>query len=312
MDLKQLRALTTVAETGNVTRAATLLNIVQPALSRQLRLLEEDLGVTLFERGRRGMELTPAGRRMLDHARQILDQVEKARAEVTPSAGSVGGIVVLGLLASTATVLSGALVAAVRERYPGIRLRLLVGYDGQLLEWLENGIVDATLLYEQTPASTTVRPLLEAELWAVAPAAAGLTRQPSLRVETVAAHPFIFPSAPHRVRTLTEQAAARRGLAFQVVAETNSLDVQKGLVAAGLGWTILPAVAVSAEVERGVLSAAPLSDRTFRRRIVLANSGNRQPTEALQCVIEVLVECMRKAVKERRWAGARWVQGKKA
>lgn len=308
MDLKQLRALTTVAETGNVTRAATLLNIVQPALSRQLRLLEEDLGVTLFERGRRGMELTASGRQMLEHARRILDQVAKARAEVTPSAGSVSGIVSLGLLASTAELLSSTLVAAVRKLHPGIRLRLLAGYDGQLLEWLENGTVDAALLYEQTPASTTVRRLLEAQLWAVAPASAGLAIDRPLRVETVAAQPFIFPSAPHRVRTLTEQAAARRGLAFQVVAETNSVDVQKQLVAAGLGWTILPAVAVSTEVERGSLSAAPLADTTFSRRVVLANSGHQPPTEALQCVIGVLVDCMRSAVQEGRWAGARWLQ----
>ena len=83
MDLKQLRALVTVAETGNVTKASALLNIVQPAVSRQLRLLEEDMGTALFDRGRHGMELTESGKTMVEYARRILNEVARAKAEIS-------------------------------------------------------------------------------------------------------------------------------------------------------------------------------------------------------------------------------------
>ena len=85
MDLKQLRAFITVAETGNVTRASSLLNLVQPAVSRQLRMLEEDLGTELFDRSRHGMQLTPSGKTMLEYAHRILNDVARARAEIQPN-----------------------------------------------------------------------------------------------------------------------------------------------------------------------------------------------------------------------------------
>ena len=114
MEFKQLRTFVTVAETHNVTRAAALLNIVQPAVSRQLRLLEEELGVALFERGRQGMKLTDSGKRLLEYAHRVLHEVDRARAEIRPGDGDVSGIVTVGLLPSTCDVLSGALVSALR------------------------------------------------------------------------------------------------------------------------------------------------------------------------------------------------------
>src|SRR5690349_38592 len=162
MDIKQLRALVTVAETGNVTRASTLLNIVQPAVSRQLKLLEEELGVVLFDRSRHGMDLTEAGRTLVEYARRVLNELERARAEIAPARGSIGGIVTVGLLPSTCDLLSSALVRAVAARYPGIRIRISTGYAGHLQRWLETGEIDTALLYDPkpTPAIQT-RLLLE-------------------------------------------------------------------------------------------------------------------------------------------------------
>lgn len=147
MDLKQLRAFVTVAETGSVTRASGLLNLVQPAVSRQLRLLEDDLGTELFDRGRHGMQLTPAGKTMLEYARRILNEVVRAKAEIRPTEGPVAGIVSIGLLASTSDLLATMLAAEVARRHPGIRLRLTIGYAGHLQDWLEAGDLDAALLY---------------------------------------------------------------------------------------------------------------------------------------------------------------------
>ncbi|MFT3780124.1 MAG: LysR substrate-binding domain-containing protein [Ottowia sp.] len=308
MDLKQLRAFVTVAETGNVTRASALLNLVQPAVSRQLRLLEDDLGTELFERGRHGMQLTAPGKAMLEYARRILDEVARAKAEIQPTEGPVAGIVSIGLLASTCDLLATRLAAEVARRHPRIRLRLTIGYAGHLLNWLEAGDVDAALIYGQkeTPA-LRVKPLLEESLWAVAAPAARLSRRRPLPLARVAREPFILPAAPQGLRAVIEHAATEAGVALQVFAETSALSVQKELVAQGHGWTILPAVAVTQEVERGTLSAAPLAAPGLKRTIVLATPGSRQATAPVRCVVDALMHCVRTTFEQGHWPDARWL-----
>ena len=102
MDVRQLAALVAVAETGSVTRAAEVLRLVQPAVSRQIKLLEDELGAPLFERTRHGMALTDDGRILLEHARRALSELERARAEIRPASGELRGLVTLGLSPSIA------------------------------------------------------------------------------------------------------------------------------------------------------------------------------------------------------------------
>ncbi|WP_433705308.1 LysR substrate-binding domain-containing protein [Paraburkholderia sacchari] len=308
MDLKQLRAFVTVAETGNVTRASSLLNLVQPAVSRQLRLLEEDMGTELFDRSRHGMQLTPSGKTMLEYAHRILNEVARAKAEIQPTEGPVSGIVSIGLLASTSDLLATLLAGEVARRYPHIRLRLTIGYAGHLQDWLEAGDVDAALLYGQkeTPA-LHVKALIEESLWAVAAPSAGLSHKRALSLARVAREPFVLPAAPQGLRAMIEHAAAEAGVTLRVFAETNALSVQKELVAQGHGWTILPAVGVTHEVERGILSAAPLTSPGLRRTIVLAAPSSRQATAPVRCVVGVLLDCVKNTFEQGRWPDARWL-----
>jgi LysR family nitrogen assimilation transcriptional regulator len=308
MDLKQLRAFITVAETGNVTRASSLLNLVQPAVSRQLRMLEEDMGTELFDRSHHGMQLTSSGKTMLAYAHRILNEVARAKAEIQPTDGPVSGIVTIGLLASTSDLLATMLAAEVARRHPRIRLRLTIGYAGHLQDWLENGDVDAALLYGRKESSALhVKALLEENLWVVAPPSAQLSRKQSLSLTRVAQEPFILPAAPQGLRALIDHAAAEAGVTLQVFAETNALSVQKELVALGHGWTILPAVGVTQEVERGLLSAAPLASPGLRRTIVLAAPSSRQATAPVRCVVGVLMECVKTTFDQGRWPEARWL-----
>jgi LysR family nitrogen assimilation transcriptional regulator len=309
MDLKQLRALVTVADTGNVTRASALLHLVQPAVSRQLKLLEEDVGTALFDRGRHGMELTDAGRTLVEHARRILDDVARARAEVRPTVtGEVTGLVVVGLLASTAELLAPPLLRAVVEQYPGIRLRLTVGYAGHILKWMETGEVDAGLLYEVKRATTMhFKPVLSEALWVIGPASAKLRRARPVTMAQLARKKVVVPSAPHGLRTLIEEAAATAKVTLDVAAETNELVVQKQLAMEGLGYTILPVIAVAGDLASGRLSGAPLAEPAVERTIVMAFPNSRAPTAAARCVMELLLACMRDAVKSNRWPTAMWL-----
>lgn len=307
MDIKHLRALVAVADAGSVTRAATVLNLVQPAVSRQLRLLEEDVGAPLFDRSRQGMVLTAEGQALLAHARHILLSVARARAEIGPASGPVVGAVTVGLLASTAELLAGDLVVAIASAYPQVQLRIVVGYSAPLLQWLQEGEVDVGLLYDPKEAATLQStPQVEEELWAVAPPGVRMPRQVTL--SRLAQEPFVLPAGMQGLRGMIEYAAASQGVTLQAAAETNDLGVQKRLVMDGRGWTILPAVAVAQDVAAGRLRAAPLAKPSMRRKVVLAVPVNRAQATAVRCVARVLAEQMKRAVTKGRWTGARLLQ----
>ena len=307
MDFKQLRTFLAIVETGNVTRAAQLLNIVQPAVSRQLRLLEEDVGGVLFDRARRGMQLTTAGKTLAEYARRALNELDRARAEINPQQVGVGGIVTIGLLPSTSDLLAGPLVSRITSQYPGIKIRIAVGYAGTLQTWLESGEVDVALLYEPTnAASLLMQPLLEESMCVVGLPKDGLTASKSVSLRDLVSTPMILPSAPHGIRMLVDHACLQLGIQLAVMAETNAMSVQKSLVLGGHGVTILPLIAVADEVAAGALSAARLVDPLIIRKLALAVSASRKLSVPVQHAITELIQCMQEAIGSKRWPEAVW------
>jgi DNA-binding transcriptional LysR family regulator len=308
MDFKQLRAFLTVADTGNVTRAADLLNLVQPAVSRQLRLLEEDVGTELFERERHGMVLTDAGKTLLTYARRAMLELDRARAELDTAGDEVGGLVTVGLLPSTSDLLASPLVSAVARRYPRIRTRIAMGYAGTLHQWLETGDIDVALLYgaERLP-NIQAQPLLEEALWVVGPPSARLRRQQPVPLASLAGKPLILPSGPHGIRTLVDHACAVSNVELTIAAETNAMSIQKSLVLGGHGLTILPAIAFADDLARKLVSAAPLCEPQIPRTIVLAFSNTRKVGQHVRRTADLLVECAKEAVDRRVWLEAVWL-----
>ncbi len=308
MDLKQLRAFLTVADTGNVTRAAELLNRVQPAVTRQIRLLEEDIGAELFQRERHGMVLTVAGKALLVYARRAMLELDRARAEIGGSGDGVAGLVTVGLLPSTCEMISSPLVRAVAETYPGIRIRIAMGYAGDLQQWLETGDIDAAVLYgvEREPHLETTL-LLEEPLWVVGPPAAKLTRQKPVRLASLRGKPMILPSGPRGIRTLVDHACAMANVELTIVAETNAMTIQKSLVLGGHGQTILPPIAFAEELAGKCLTAAPLVEPRITRTIVVALPTNRSVGQPVRRTVELLVQCARNAVQGKQWLEASWI-----
>lgn len=306
MDLKQLKAFLTVADTGNVTRAAEALHLVQPAVSRQLRLLEDDIGAPLFERERHGMVLTEAGQSLVGYARRAMLELDRARMEITGSRQGIGGLVTLGLLPSTVDLLSSALVAAVAAQYPGIRMRIAVGYAGTLLQWLESGEIDAALLYgaERSP-DVQVTPLVEEDLWVIAPARAGLRRDQPLPLRQLQQQRMVLPSTPHGIRALVDHACAVKKIELAIAAETNALSVQRSLVLGGLGWTILPPIAVADDLREGRLSGAPLCQPDIARTIVLALPNQRPTGQHVRCTVDLLVREVQTSIDSGAWLESR-------
>jgi LysR family transcriptional regulator, nitrogen assimilation regulatory protein len=308
MDIRQIRTFLAIADTGSVTRAAELLHIVQPAVSRQLKLLEDDVGAPLFERDRRGMQLTEAGHILLDRARRALRELESAQQEIRPTPGLVSGAVSLGLLPSSCELLTAPLVGALQRAFPQIRVSLSVGYTDHLLRWLESGEIDAALLYDPAVSpALDVKPLVEESLSLVSLAAIGLSDDYPVSVAALGEAPLVLPSAPHRLRSLVEHACAVAGVGITFAAETNALSVQKALVAQGYGATVMPRVAVQQEIERGLFSAARIDGEAFLRRIYLAIPTTRRSSTAVRCAITVLQNCVREIACSGEWEGARWI-----
>lgn len=308
MDIKQLRALLVIAETGSVSRAAEILHIVQPAVSRQLRLLEEDLGTALFSRGRRGMELTDSGQLLVEHARRALRELDQAKAEISPDPGVVTGIVTVGLLPSTSDLLAAPFITALKHQHPKLTVRISVGYAGHLQKWLETGEVDVALLYDPKPSALLeAEPLLHEALYLVGMPDAGLSQKHPVPLRELENKELILPSQPHGLRLLLDHACAVAGVRLTIVAETNAMSIQKNLVTSGLGFTILPSVAVFEDVAAGRLCAAPITKPDLQRKIVLALPLTRRSSVAVRCAVSELRKQIKALVSQNRWPGAHWL-----
>ena len=152
MDLRQLEYFVRVAELGSFTRAAVALGVAQPALSRQVRLLEVELRQNLLVRNGRGALPTEAGKLLLEHGRGILHQVERAREELGRIRGALAGRVAIGLPPSVAKVLAVPLIRECRKRMPEATLSISESLSLGMQESLVSGRLDIALLYNAAPA----------------------------------------------------------------------------------------------------------------------------------------------------------------
>lgn len=301
MDLRQLTALVTVADLGSVTRAAAYLHLGQPAVTRQIRMLEDEVETPLFERNRQGMVPTAAGEAMVERARRALRELERGRAEVRRGTDEVAGPVTIGLLESVTDILLEPLFTTVTACYPGIDLRILTGYSGHLRQWLEDGDVDLSLLYDVAGSPPVVLPLLDEVLWVVGPPGAGLSSDEPVPWATALRRPLILPVAGHGLRVLIDKGRAAVSHELDLVAETNSMHIQKSLVLNGSGWTILPAIGVAGDIRDGVLSGAPLCEPTVSRSLVLGRPFGGRTPPAVDAVASGLVELIERLVGDGRW-----------
>ncbi|MGP3939122.1 LysR substrate-binding domain-containing protein [Streptomyces sp. 6N106] len=215
------------------------------------------------------------------------------------------GFVTVGLLESTTDLLAEPLVSALARDHPGIELRLMTAYSGHLQQWLDDGDLELTLLYNlaDTP-SLNLRPLVRERLWVVAPPSAGLRRDQPVPLARAAEHPLVMPAAGHALRGLIDGAAGRAAVEMDIAVQTNSMRVQKQLVRAGHGWTILPGLGIAEDVADGTLGAAPLCEPDVWRSIVLGMSRAGRTPPAVEAVARELLCQITSAVDQERWPSA--------
>lgn len=234
MDFRQLQTFVQVAELGSFTRAANVLRIAQPALSRQVRALEVELRQPLFDRNGRGVTLTPAGQRLLAHGRGILQQVERAKQDLEEQRGAATGLLSLGLPPSVGRTLTAPLVEMFREQFPRATLTMVEGLSTYTLEWLAQGRIDCAVVYNAAPAPAfELLPVLEEKLFLVSArngSPGGRLVGKPVTAADVARHELVIPSRPHAIRMRLEAALAEASLKPRVGLEIESVPAILDLV----------------------------------------------------------------------------------
>lgn len=301
MDLKQLEYFVRVAELGSFTRAAIALDVAQPALSRQVRLLEVELRQNLLTRNGRGAVPTEAGKLLLAHGRGILHQVERAREELGRVRGALAGRVAVGLPTSLARVLTVPLTRAFRQQMPDATISISEGLSVAMQESLVNGRLDIAVLYNAQPsAEIEITPLLEEDLLLVQARPPGLEEDPSpgpISLQAVAQLPLVIPSRPNAVRMHVESEMANIGCRLKIALEIDGVSAILDLVADGAGCAVLSRNAVANSVRPSAFSVRTIFEPVLRTKVSLATSSLRPATLTQQATLTLIRQTVGQLIK---------------
>ncbi|KLK94889.1 LysR family transcriptional regulator [Microvirga vignae] len=304
MEIAQLRTFTHVAELGSLSKAAGRLRIAQPALSRQIRMLEEELGVRLFERHGRGMIITEQGRGVLQHATRVLAELDELKASAAGSEAPLSGHVAIGISPTVADVISVPFVTAFRTQYPGIMVQLVSAYTGYLLDSLYRGEIDLAVLYDpKVTRSLRSEPLMQESLFLIGPADMEAFGESGVSFAEMARMPLLLPSRRHGLRSILDRFADEAGVSLNVTVEMDSYAAMKDLVRHGHGYTILPLAPIYEDVTAGRLVPVPISNPSPTRQLVLSYPTDRPVSRAAQLAGESLTGIMVEHVSRGIWRG---------
>ncbi|TWS99890.1 LysR substrate-binding domain-containing protein [Reyranella sp. CPCC 100927] len=304
MELSQLRTLIQVAELGSLSKAADRMRIAQPALSRQVRLLEAELGLRLFVRHGRGMVVTEQGREVLGHAERIMAELEEIRARASNADAPLKGQIAIGMPPTVGDIISVPLVDLFGRSHPQAVLRLVSAYTGYLLDWLHRGEIDVAILYDPRPTrSLRSRPLLLENLFLIGPADAGFSTVRPTPFKTLDGKRLLLPSVPHGLRTIVERCATEAGITLDVAVEADSYATLKDLVRHGHGWTILPLAPIREDIASRRLTAAALIDPVPVRRLVLSHPADRPVSRLARFAGDAIAGIVHDQVERAQWSG---------
>lgn len=299
MEIKQLQHFSRIAEVGNLTRAASVLGLTQAALSRQVAQLEAELGTELFRRNGRGLVLTEAGQRLLDHVPIILRQIALAERAVRGNAGPVQGTLVLGLPPSLARTVVVPLIDAFRQQLPEVTLRTVDGLSANLVELVGIGKLDCSVVYNQPPSEAAeLRLLADEDLYLVSglkTSRAGKALAHSLTLADVATLPLVTAGNSNAVHAALATAMAALGLKPQVAHEIENLTAILDLVRKGYGSSVIPLSGL-----HSCIGDPELQLHRIRKPVLQCSLSVATPTRALQdALIAQGTSLVREVVREQ-------------
>jgi LysR family nitrogen assimilation transcriptional regulator len=269
-------------------------------LSRQVRQLETELGQNLFERNGRGVVLTDAGTRLLEHTRGILTQIGRARQELEDQRNGDSGHFALGLPPSLGRSVTVPLVKAFGQLLPNASLATVEGLSTNILEWLTVGRVDCALVYNALASpAVDLQPLLDEQLYLIAPPAGKPLRKAhkSITLSELADHPLIIPSRPHAMRMSVEHALAGVDRKITVAHEIESIPAVIDLVRQGYGFAVLPLNALKSTKSGDEVAVKPILAPTLKTSLSIATSAQRPKSPLVRKAIDVIRDIVRQEIR---------------
>jgi LysR family nitrogen assimilation transcriptional regulator len=304
VQLRELRYFVHVAELKSFTRASVHLRIAQPALSRQIQKLEQDVGTQLLIRTGQGLELTDAGSLLLERAKGILRQVSQACEDVRAQSGSVSGTLTLGVPPAAGEYLVPPVVEAVGRIHPDLRLNIVEGFSGFLYERLVKQELNLALLHNPMPhRDVDVHPLLIEQMYLIGPAKAKRDVVPAPEVKDLANIPLVLPGRPHSLRLLVEKTYADHDIPFNLRHEIDGLNILRALVANGQGYTLLTYGSVHRQILQERLSARKIENPEISWSLALASLADQRKSRVVRAVIDIVHAEVHKLVDGGVWRG---------
>ena len=285
MDLRSIRYFVQIADLGSITRASQHLGIAQPALSRHMRSIEEELGTQLLVRLPRGVRLTGAGLQFLDHCRRIVRELGRARDELRSTSEVPKGRVVLGLSPTTGPMLLPGVMERVRRQCPQVALKVVEGFSSQLYDNLLTGRIDLAVLTSPAPSrALRLLPLISEPIVVLTPSEPHGARR-FYTLPELSRTPVVTTEA---IRSIVDEQLARYGARLSVTAEVDAVEAIRRLLLRGIGPAIMPLSTFHEDITAGRIAAFQIADATVHRILMLGLPAERRVAAAVDEVAQVL------------------------
>ncbi|MEJ8822560.1 LysR substrate-binding domain-containing protein [Variovorax humicola] len=303
MDLRQLRYFIAIASAESLSRASVSVGVTQSALTRQLQLLEEELGLPLLRRTGHGVTLTEAGDRFLVSATDVVDRADAAVRDMQALRKTTTGSVVLGIPPMLAETLLVPLVTRFRQDFPDVSLRVRDAISGYVLEWLITGQVDVAVVYNAPKrAKLALETLISDELMLVGAAGQGAVQSDApIDLAEALKLPLVLPSPQHGLRDVIDTAAASISVQPNIALEVEGIHSLIRFAEEGYAYTFLPFGSVSYHVAQGLLGARPIINPSVPSVLSVAMSTLRPATKAMKQLFRYIREDVARLLETEVW-----------
>jgi LysR family nitrogen assimilation transcriptional regulator len=304
IEFRQLHYFVTIVDACSITQASTILHIAQPALSQQIKDLENELGVKLLHRSIKGVTPTLEGVALYSHAQKILSLRDQTSEVVKKAIGVLSGRVRLGIPSSISMILAAPLFAALKKNYPDIVLELYESPSTYLSAQLLDGRVDLSLLVDQVPApGVMVSPLVREHILLVqSKSSARFKSRKSIDFSELNDTDFMLTTRASTLRGMVEKAFKKARISPRISAEASSIQTLLTVVADGDLSTLIPYSALSWYPVLEILHWVPVKP-SITRDLMVAQCASVSLSPATQCVKELIVQVCADLVRKKIWVG---------
>lgn len=279
MDIKQLRAFVTSVKSGSITTAAHTLRIAQPALSRQIHLLESELGTALLRRSPKGVAPTPAGQVLFDNAADILQRLDRLRGAVAQAAVPSRPLLRVAVPPTLSHRLGTRFLEMCESTCPAVALRVAESWSGYISELLDAGLVDfGVMSVSQVSAFKLRAPILSEELFLVQRRAGPAPDTTPIRVADLHDIELVLPTKLHGVRMLLDETAKAQGIELRVKAEADAWGTIRSIVDSSGYATVMSRREMTDSMQAPAIVFRPIVEPTIKNVFFLVAAENQTQT----------------------------------